>query len=380
MSDVLIYGDTVRSPALRHEIPLAIIDPFLYLEHDGRRFAVASVLERDRISGVARDIDLLTPEELGRDDLVASGRTWNEIELELCVRACERVGLRSATVPAETPVALADRLRSEGLELRPDADAFELRRRVKNAAEIAGVRRAQTAANAGMAAAAEMLRTSSAGNGALEHDGETLTAERLRARIREVCAAYGAPTDGDIIVAPGAQGAAGHEPGHGPLPPDTPIIIDIWPQDEVSGCFADMTRTFVVGTPADDVAAMHALALESLRAVQAAARAGLRGVDLYDVSCEPFEAAGHPTQRTKRPGETLRDGYFHSLGHGVGLEVHEAPSLGRTGHEQLLAGDVVAVEPGTYRAGYGGVRLEDLLAITEDGAEVLTDFPYDLTP
>jgi Xaa-Pro aminopeptidase len=75
----------------------------------------------------------------------------------------------------------------------------------------------------------------------------------------------------------------------------------------------------------------------------------------------------------------LADGFFHALGHGVGLEVHEAPYLGRVG-EELIAGDVVAVEPGLYRSGYGGCRLEDLVLVTEEGAESLTRFPYELEP
>jgi Xaa-Pro aminopeptidase len=92
-----------------------------------------------------------------------------------------------------------------------------------------------------------------------------------------------------------------------------------------------------------------------------------------------YEAAGHPTQRSKPEGQLLRDGFFHGLGHGVGLEVHEDPGLGRAG-DDLIAGDVITLEPGTYRQGYGGVRLEDLLLVTEDGSETLTDFPYDLKP
>jgi Xaa-Pro aminopeptidase len=83
--------------------------------------------------------------------------------------------------------------------------------------------------------------------------------------------------------------------------------------------------------------------------------------------------------RTKEQGTVLSEGYYHGLGHGVGLEVHERPNLGRS-DERLIAGDVVTVEPGCYRQGFGGVRLEDLLLVTEDGCEVLTDFPYDLSP
>jgi len=92
-----------------------------------------------------------------------------------------------------------------------------------------------------------------------------------------------------------------------------------------------------------------------------------------------FETAGYPTARSKAAGSVLQDGFFHGLGHGVGLEVHEAPNLGRVA-DDLVAGDVITIEPGLYRKGYGGVRLEDLVLVTEDGYENLTDFPYDLDP
>ena len=110
------------------------------------------------------------------------------------------------------------------------------------------------------------------------------------------------------------------------------------------------------------------------------ARPGITGKELYDHACDIFEPAGFPTQRTKEDGVVLSDGFFHSLGHGVGLEVHEEPLLGLVGREKLVPGDVIAIEPGLYRAGHGGCRLEDLLLVTETGVERLTTFPYDLAP
>jgi Xaa-Pro aminopeptidase len=379
--DVLIHGDTNHSAALRHELPLGILDPFSYFEVDGRRVVVIVAFEADRILEAAPGVEILDPYELGLDELVERGMHWHDMDAELCARAAAKLGTRKLVVPSALPVGVADRLRADGVEIVPDELEFIRRRRSKNASEIEGVRRAQAAADAGMSAAAELLRTASPRDGVLVHDGEALTSEAVRARIREVCAERGAPADEDIIVAAGPAGASGHDQGSGPLPAGVPVIVDIWPRDERSGCFSDMTRTFVAGgEPAEDVVRWHALSQTALERVYEQVRPGVTGRDLFAAACDVFEDAGEPTQRTKPEGETLLDGFFHSLGHGVGLEVHEEPSLGRTGVDPLVPGDVVAIEPGCYRKGYGGVRLEDLVLVTEDGFERLTDFRYELAP
>jgi Xaa-Pro aminopeptidase len=380
-TDVLIHGDTHRSAALRHELPLGILDPFSYFEVGGRRVVVIAAMEAGRVQEAAPGVEIVDPYELGLDELIARGMQWHELDPELCARAAARLGARRLVVPAALPVAVADRLRADGIEVVPDEAEFIHRRRSKNASEVEGVRRAQAAADAGMAAAAELLRAAEPRNGLLALDGEALTSEAVRARIREVCADRDAPVGEDIIVAAGAAGATGHEQGTGPLPAGVPIIVDIWPRDEHSGCYSDMTRTFVAGDdPADDVTAWHGLARTALQHVYEQLRPGVTGRDLFATACEVFEEAGEPTQRTKPEGEPLRDGFFHSLGHGVGLEVHEEPSLGRTGADPLVPGDVVAIEPGCYRSGYGGVRLEDLVLLTDDGFERLTEFAYGLSP
>jgi Xaa-Pro aminopeptidase len=379
--DVLIHGDTHRSAALRHELPLGILDPFSYFEVNGRRVVVIAALEADRVQDAAPGVEIVDPYELGLDEMIARGLRWHDIDIELCARAAARLEARRLVVPAALPVAVADRLRAEGVEVVPDETEFIRRRRSKNASEVEGVRRAQAAADAGMAAAAELLRTAAPRDGVLVHDGEVLTSEAVRARIRDVCAERGAPADDDIIVAGGAAGATGHENGTGPLPAGAPVIVDIWPRDERSGCYSDMTRTFVSGgEPAGDVARWHALAQTALERVYDRLRPGVTGRELFGAACDVFEEAGELTQRTKPEGEILRDGFFHSLGHGVGLEVHEEPALGRTGADPLVPGDVLAIEPGCYRNGYGGVRLEDLVLVTEDGYERLTDFRYELAP
>jgi Xaa-Pro aminopeptidase len=119
--------------------------------------------------------------------------------------------------------------------------------------------------------------------------------------------------------------------------------------------------------------------LKVFDAVRAAARPGVLGRELHGLTCDIFEREGYRTQRTG-PGEDEEEGFQFSLGHGVGLEVHENPSLGRAGHAPLVAGDVIAIEPGLWQRDVGGVRFEDLLLITDGGAETLTRYPYELTP
>jgi len=380
--DVLIFGDTESSAALRHELPLAVTDPFLYLEAGGRRAALTNVIEEQRIAAAAPDVQLLLVDAFGRDQLIAEGRSPQEIERELCLRAAAALGVREAHVPPEFPLALADHLRSAGISLTADDRVFEERRRRKSAAELAGIRRAAGAALAAMAEAARLLREASVDGGMLVHGTQPLTAELVRARMREACAAAGCAAPPDIMVRPVLpELGSAHDPGAGQLPAGTPIEVDLWPRDEASGCWADMTRTFVRGEVSDAIAELYALVLEAHRRACATARPGVTGVELYGVACTVFEAAGHPTARTKKADASLREGFFFALGHGVGLEVHEPPYIGRSGSEPLVAGDVIALEPGTYVAGLGGARVEDLLLVTEDGCENLTAaFSYSLTP
>ena len=169
--DVLIHGDTHRSAALRHELPLGILDPVDYFEVDGRRVVVLPAQEVSRVREAAPGVEILDPYELGLDDLIGAGMRWHELELELCARAAARLGVRRLVVPLELSVGVADRLRADGLEIVPDEQEFIRRRRSKTAAEIEGVRRAQAAADAGMAAAAALLRTADARDGTLLRDG-----------------------------------------------------------------------------------------------------------------------------------------------------------------------------------------------------------------
>ena len=376
MPDVLIYADTMRAPDMRHEVPVSVPDPFLYVERNGTKHAVLTSYEVDRVS--AAGIQAHPLEEFGWDELLRQGNPREETMLLLLERAVEGLGVTDAVVPPTFPVELADRLRAKGVELTPDREFFLDRRRVKNEPEIEGIRKAQRGTEAAMDAARDLLRRADASNGTLVVDGEALTCERLKTVITDVFNDHGLVADG-MIVSHGAQTAVGHEMGFGPIAPNEPIVLDLFPRDRESGCYADMTRTFVVGEPPEELVEYHRLVKEALDRSIAALKDGVVGRDVYTIACEVFHEAGYPTQLSKEEGEVLDRGFFHGLGHGVGLEVHERPWLSRDA-STVKAGDVITIEPGLYEPGFGGCRLEDLVLITEDGPENLTQYPYDLTP
>jgi Xaa-Pro aminopeptidase len=376
MTDVLIVADTRRSPEMRHEVPLMVPDPFLYAEVDGKRHVAVSSFERRRIEELGLGIEVAPLEDFGLDELARQDIGEDEVFRELHLRACRSFGLEEALVPAEFPAGTADHLRAAGITLTVDAQHFKNRRRVKTAAELAGIRRAQRAAEGAMAAAVDALRQARVRNGGLVLDGEALTCESLKRRVDEAFILHGAAAE-ESVVSHGKQTAVGHDLGSGQIAAADVVLLDLFPVDKASGCCADMTRTFAVGNVPDEIRQYHRLVREALDLAVAAVRPGVNGRDIHRLVCDFFHAHGYPTQLHKPEGAVIEDGFYHGTGHGVGLAVHEAPYLGRIGHD-LVAGDVVTIEPGLYRHDFGGVRLEDLLLVTEDGSEVLTDFPYDL--
>src|SRR5262245_40650990 len=201
---------------MRHELPLEVMDPLLFVARDAAVYVMTSQLEAARIARVLPDAEVVTTAELGFYDLVDGGRSANEAELETAVRALRGWSVDGAVVPPDLPVAVADRLRAEGVAIQVDGPVVDERRRVKTRAELAGIRRAQRAAEAGMAAAEGLIRGAQPSDGRLLHGAEQLTAERVREAVRAACAAAGAPAPPDILVTSALSGG-GHDPGSGPL-------------------------------------------------------------------------------------------------------------------------------------------------------------------
>jgi Xaa-Pro aminopeptidase len=280
----------------------------------------------------------------------------------------------AVAVPKRFPVATADGLRERGVTVEPDAeDAVESVRATKTDWEVEQIRRTQRANEAALAAAETRLREATVSDGVLHHEGEVLTSERLKADIEVTLVREGCALS-ETIVACGADAAEPHERGSGPLRADEPIIVDVFPRDTATGYHADMTRTFVVGDPDDAVREFYAATKAAFEAAVDALEPGTTGEAVHAAASGAYEERGYPTLHGDQSAET---GFIHGTGHGVGLEVHEAPRLSEGGGE-LRPGHVVTVEPGLYDPAVGGVRIEDLFVVTEDGHENLTDYPVEL--
>lgn len=380
MTTYLLYDDALRSPELRHEVGEAVMDPIVFMDRDGVRIVVGSVLDEDIFTAREDVVDeFWINHDLGSEELIKDESVPLElIGPEIVLRALKRAGATAVVVPATFPLLVADHLRTAGVEVTVDDEAWASRRRRKAPWEIEGIERAQRATEAAMLAAARMLRAAEPiGTERLRFEGEVLTAELIREAMQAELAAMGAEAE-EILVHSGDACLRGHDIGRGPIKQDASCIVDCYPRDRRTGCYTDMTRTFVAGRPSDDLRALHThvraaleIAFEHLKPGRDDAH---RAVSAY------FHEHGFPTREHHSGPGPLREGFFHALGHGVGLEVHERPWLSRR-HDVIAVGDVLAVEPGLYFEGVGGVRLEDTVVITEDGIEHLTDpHPYSLEP
>jgi Xaa-Pro aminopeptidase len=227
-----------------------------------------------------------------------------------------------------------------------------------------------------------ITRASVRKDGTLELDGEVFTAERLRWIVEGRLLELGCVSEG-AILAPGPQAADPHMIGTGPLRAKQAIVMDIFPQHKTTRYYADMTRTVSKGDPGDEIKKMYEVVKRAQDAGIKALRPGVTGREVHELVEDIIWDAGYDTprpgqQRAAAKNGDLPRGFIHGTGHGVGLEIHEAPSVGRGGTKPLAVGDVVTVEPGVYDPAIGGVRLEDMLVITADGSRNLTRAPRQL--
>jgi len=349
-------------------------DPFVTLYDGEVHLLFGRSLEYGRAKREARAATVERNVDFGYREKI-SEHGADEAPFHVLAEFLRSYDVESVAVPPRFPVSVADALRNLDITVVPDRDSVVTDvRATKTEDEVELIRDAQGANETAMAAAERLFREAGVdGDGRLTHDGEVLTSERVKEEIEVTLLRNGCALD-QTIVAGGSNAADPHDRGAGPLHADEPIIVDIFPRNKDSKYNGDMTRTFLVGEADETIREWYDLTERAYEAALDAVEPGATGADVHDAACDVYEDAGEPTLRSDESAET---GFIHSTGHGVGLDVHEQPSVGPNGGE-LEPGHVITIEPGLYDPEVGGVRLEDLVVVTEDGYENLTDYPMEL--
>jgi Xaa-Pro aminopeptidase len=343
--------------------------PSVYLEADGRKTLLVSDLEYGRARAEARVDDVIstTPYENRLREAKEEPRLSSVIDLFLKERA-----VREVEVPASFPLGHAERLRKLGHALVVREDPFFPERAVKLPEEVRAIEETQAHMEEAMALAVGAIRKAAVRGGVLHENGAPLTAEGLRFQIQKLLLERNVLAS-NVIVAGGDQGADPHRRGDGPLPAGKTIILDIFGRSMTTLYWGDMTRTVVRGKAAPAVRKLYEDVLAAQELVFSKVQDGAEGHKIHQAVSDLFKERGNENGEV----DGRKTGFFHGTGHGVGIEIHEAPRMGKLA-SKLASGNVVTVEPGLYYPGIGAVRLEDVVVVGASGCRNLNRFPKEL--
>lgn len=344
-------------------------DPFIYLEVRGKKVILTSELELGRARGEAR-VDQVVSTLPYENRLREGGTIPRPTDLlDLYLR---EIAVTELVVPANFPLAHAERLREKGYRIEVREDPFYPERTVKTAEEVERIASAQAVTEEAMAMAVGMVAQSRIEGQGLRLGGEALTSQRIQGEVRRMLLDRGYLAT-EVIVAGGEQGCDPHVRGRGPLPANQPIVIDIFPRSIESRYWGDMTRTVVRGTASEAVKKLHRDVHDAQSLAISLLAPGAEGMDVHQRVMDHFKERGNQTGELNG----RMQGFIHGTGHGLGLDIHEPPRLSRV-KATLKAGNVVTVEPGLYYPGVGAVRIEDLVVVEPGGARNLNRFPKTL--
>jgi Xaa-Pro aminopeptidase len=352
-----------NDPDMRYLTHFVTHDPVPVIKKSGEKpIMILPLMEADRAEreSIAQSI---TRQQAGYQEIIATEKDPYRITAALIHRYTDG----AVIVPPGFPLALARALEQDGPVILDEHATVAQMRSQKNSIEISQISAVQRAVEEAMDLAVNLIRRSTVQNGKLWYDDVVLSSERLRHVIHSTLLAHDC-TAQDTIVACGEETAMPHCTGEGSLQANQPIVIDIFPRSEKSGYYADMTRTVSKGEPSQKVCELFKAVREAELLGEKEISTGVSGAECHQKVKDFFEQQGFRTDT---------EGFIHSLGHGVGLEVHEQPSLSPSGGE-LKEGHVVTVEPGLYYRGIGGVRIENMGVVTSHGFDRLTKFPVEM--
>jgi Xaa-Pro aminopeptidase len=368
MKNLLMVADSDHDANMLYAVGMFVPDPFIYLSIRGRPFIVMSDLEIDRAKEQAAHCRVLSLSHYQQKLRRAGRKKTGAAQVIRAILREHRV--EKVWVPGNFPLGLAMELRDLDVKVKPRPGNFFPERETKSAAEVKKISAALMMAEVGLAEGVQALKSAKISkNRRLIYRNAPLTSEKLRSII-DTAIIQASGLASHTIVAGGKQACDPHEGGYGPLRANEPIILDVFPRSQKTGYFGDITRTVVKGRASEAIRKLYDTVYRGQKTAFQLMRAGTQTSRIHAAVQQLFVREGYKTGKV----DGRMQGFFHGTGHGLGLEIHEAPRVGATSVGALKAGQVVTVEPGLYYPDLGGVRLEDVALVTSGAPRNLTQF------
>jgi len=372
---LLLYSESFKNANMYYLTKFLAPDPFIFLKKvNANPIIVVNQMEYPRAQKQSIVKDVKSYVDYKYLEVVKTAKEPHLGTMKFIANVANKefgVGTKIC-VPPDFPAIAADVLREEGLTIKPMFNVLEKARETKDANEIAEVKTVQAVAEKVTAEVIDLIANAKVdASGTLIVEKEPLTVGRVKSFFGQEFSGYGCSMEEDIAVACGPKGSDPHYFGDPPdkLKANQPIVLDIFPRSIQKRYWTDMTRTIVKGKAPDKVKKMFNAVLEAKNASIDAIKAGALGSDIYNICCDVLERAGY---ETTRGGKQITRGLTHSLGHGIGLDPHESPSMSELYRFPLKEHSLVTVEPGLYDPNLGGVRIEDIVEVTKTGCKNLT--------
>ncbi len=357
----LIYDNT-HNKDMFYATGIHVPDPFFYLEKDNKRYTFLDKREIDTFKEKSSsDIEAVPLEPFLKKAEEMGGNFSRAGKLALLILREYNPEGEEVEVPSSFPLFLADLLREKGIKLHPVSPFFANRAK-KSKEEVSKMRESFKKTLSAFEKIEEILKNSKIEEKKIIFEGKPLTSEELKKEVEKILFFEGMENPEGMVISSGKHSAFPHHPGSGEIKPGSTIVCDIFPKSREHGYFADMTRTYVKGEPSQEIREMYDLVLKAQERALEILRPGITGEEVHKEVCKIFQEAGH------------EEGFVHGTGHGLGLEVHEDPYLKPNAKNKLEPGNVFSVEPGLYYPEKGGIRIEDVVCVTKDGIENLTNY------
>lgn len=364
-SDALLMIGNSDNTDLYYVSNFISMDSYTYIQTNSSEILFVPDMELNRAKIESRISDIRTISKYKNKK-----QKYKDFDIAYCdalIEIFKQEQIKKISVLRDFSFFFANRLKEAGFEIIAIESPFKKMRAKKNDLEIKMITAVQNACDSAMEVAINMIENSTEKNAMLYYKNEVLTSESIRTAIEYKLLEFGCNSE-NTIVACGEKSSNPHWAGTGALAPNESIVIDIFPRSKTFKYYADMTRTVCKGTPSKELNDMYDAVLFAQTKALELVKPGINCSEIHNAVCDVFERKGYETIKNNS-----KIGYIHSTGHGVGLDIHELPNVGNT-DVSLEVGNIITIEPGLYYPNIGGIRIEDLVVVTENGCNNLTKY------